>query len=143
MQGTLAVTDRGQLRECAWEAQRDKADFCGTWEWPCATGERAVKLRIERRDGHMAATYLDRDQRAPVSDFYDCGAGFYFTILIGHTGGEITITEDAGWLIGEGVLEQGRLKGRIEFYPYGEMGQVAGGNASKPIISEWAPRLIE
>ena len=136
MRGTMVVIDHGQVQEHAWEAQRDKADFTGTWEWPCASGSRSVRLRIEQRNGHFMATYLDRDQTVPVTDFYDCGGGFYFTLLIGRDGDGMKITEDTGWLIGEAALDHGELKGRIEFYPYGVMRD--GKEASN-----WAPHLIK
>lgn len=147
MQGTLAVTEHGRLQERAWEAQRDKeADFTGTWEWPCASGSRSVRLRIERRDGQLVATYLDRDQEVRVTDFYDFGGGFYFTLLIGRKGHGIRITEDTGWLIGEGLLENGELKGTIEFYPW-KTSHIPGvpgeKKAREPVIENWAPRLIK
>jgi len=145
MKGTLAVTDEGRLQERAWEAQRDKADFAGTWEWPCASGPRSVKLHIERRDGHLIASYMDRDQTTLVTDFYDCGGGFYFTLLIGREDeGSIRITEDTGWLIGEAVLDDGVLKGHIEFYPYGGTSGVPGERkAPQTVIPDWTPRLVK
>ena len=144
MKGTLAVIDHGKVQEHAWQAQRDKADFTGTWEWPCATGPRSVRLRIEQSDGHLIATYLDHDQKVSVTDFYDCGAGFYFTLLIGSDGRDLRITDDTGWLIGEAVADHGALKGTIEFHPYGDIPGVPGGRkASQPVIQNWAPRLIK
>jgi len=145
MQGTLAVGDEGRLQERAWEAQRDKADFAGTWEWPCASGPRSVQLCIERRDGRLTATYLDQDRTLPVTDFYDCGGGFYFTLLIGREDeGRIRITEDTGWLIGEGVLDDAALKGRTEFYPYGGTSDGPGERkAPQTVIQDWAPRLVK
>jgi len=117
MGGTLAVTDEGQLQECEWQGQREKVDFTGTWEWPCASGPRSVKLRIERGDGRLITAYQDGDRTIPVTDFYDFGGGFYFTLLIDREDeGCIRITEDTGWLIGEAVLDDGTLKGKIEFY---------------------------
>ncbi len=137
MQGTLSVAEHGRLQERAWKAQRDKADFTGTWEWPCASGPRSVRLRIEQRDGHFIATYLDRDQKVRVIDFYDCGGGFYFTLLIGRKGNSVTITEDTGWLIGEAVADNGTLKGTIEFWPYDP-------HEGKPAERKvWTPRLIQ
>jgi len=148
MQGILAVADHGQRQERAWEAQRDKADFTGTWQWSCASGSRSVRLRIEQRDGHFLATYLDLDQTVPVTDFYDCGGGFYFTLMIGReghsTGHSTRITEDTGWLIGEGFFDHSALKGTIEFHPYGDMPGVPGGRkASRAVIQDWAPRSIK
>jgi len=144
MQGTMAVVDEGRLQECAWDAQRGKADFTGTWEWPCASGSRSVKLRIEQRDGQLIATYLDQDRILPVTDFYDCRGGFYFTLLIGRKEGGLRITEDTGWLIGESVLDDGALKGRTEFYPYAEMSSVPGERkAPQTVIPDWTPRLVK
>ncbi len=146
MKGTLAATEDGRLQECEWKAQRGKADFTGTWEWPCASGPRSVKLRIERRNGRLIATYLDGDQELPVTDFYDYGGGFYFTLLIGRQddGVSIKITEDTGWLIGEAVLDDGTLKGKIEFYPWSDMsGRPAEGKPSQAVIQDWTPRLVK
>jgi len=146
MQGTMAVVDEGRIQECEWKAQRGKADFAGTWEWPCASGPRSVQLRIEQRDGPLIATYLDQDRTLPVTDFYDCGGGFYFTLLIGRHGDSIRITEDTGWLIGEAVLDNGALEGKIEFHPYtdADVPRAPGGaGAYKPVIQNWAPRLVK
>ena len=136
MQGTLSAYD--QPREHAWKAQRDKADFTGTWEWPCASGPRAVRLRIEKRDGHLTATYLDRDRSMPVTDFYDCGGGFYFTLMIN------SVENGRGWLIGEGVLDKSVINGTIEFHPYENIRPVpAGKKAPQPVIQDWMPRFIK
>ena len=144
MRGTLAVKEHGRLQEHPWEVQRKKVDYTGTWEWPCATRTRSVRLRIEQRDGHLIPTYLDGDQALPVTDFYDFGGGFYFTLLIGREGNSIRITEDTGWLIGEGLLKNGELKGTIEFYPYGDMPDVPGERkTSRAVIRNWTPRLIK
>jgi hypothetical protein len=144
MQGTLALMEEGRLQECKWKAQRSKVDFAGTWEWPCASGPRSVQLRIEQRDGQLIATYLDQDRALPVTDFYDCGGGFYFTLLIGRKGDSIRITEDRGWLIGEAVLDQGTLEGKIEFHPYTDVPRAPGGaEASRVAIQDWAPRLVK
>jgi hypothetical protein len=154
MRGTMAVIDHGKVQEHTWQAQRDKADFTGTWEWPCASGPRAVRLRIEQRDGQLIATYLDGDKLIPVTDFYDFGGGFYFTLLIGRKGHSIRITEDTGWLIGETVADNGALKGTIEFYPWKqkipvlEGGKITGEtevNRAMKVIRDrdWSPRLIK
>lgn len=144
MRGTIVVTKEGQYKEYQWKAQRSKVDFTGTWEWPCASGPRPVKLRIERDNGKLTVTYLDQDRTLPVTDFYDFGGGFYFTLLIGRTEHGVKIMEDTGWLIGEAVFNQGSLAGRIEFYPYGT--GPAGPGESKtpqPVIMDWQPRLIQ
>jgi hypothetical protein len=153
MRGTLAVTERGQNRELAWQAKRGSTDFSGTWQWPCATGERPVKLKIERGVNDIAATYVDQDQAIPVRDIYDCGGGLYFTLLIGHEAdGGLRITNDTGWLIGEGILDGGSLKGKIEFYPYKREWNLFDdanktkaperGSVTQDVIREWAPHLV-
>jgi hypothetical protein len=141
MKGTLAVGQQGKVQECQWQAQRDKADFTGTWKWPCASGARSVTLLIERRDGHLTAVYSDRDQKIPVIDFCDSGGGFYFTLLIGRHGGSLRITKDTGWLIGEAVLDDGALKGKIEFYPWPDWSGER--KERRPVIQDWTPTLVK
>jgi hypothetical protein len=145
MQGTIAVNEQGRLQESSWKAQRDEVDFTGTWEWPCPTGQRSVRLCIERRNGDLIATYLDQDKPVPVTDFYDFGGGFYFTLLIGREGASVKINEDTGWLIGEGIIDNGALKGTIEFYPYGEIEMTGDpvGAPRKAVVQDWEPRLIK
>ncbi|MBN2137026.1 MAG: class I SAM-dependent methyltransferase [Sedimentisphaerales bacterium] len=146
MKGTLAVVDRGKIQECEWKARRDTVDFTGMWEWPCASDPRLVQLLIERRDGRLFATYFDQGQETPVTDFYDWRGGFYFTLMIGREdNGSIRITEDTGWLIGEAILDDDVLKGRIEFYPLSEnmSGEPDEGKASRPVIKDWTPRLVK
>lgn len=139
MEGTLTVKDRDQIQHSPFEAQRDKADFGGTWEWPSLTSDsHSVRLRIERRDGHAAATYIDGDKEFHVPDFYDFGGGFYFTLLIGRREHGLRRSADTGWLIGEGVLEDGGLKGMIEFHPSG-----APGDRKVSTYQDWTPRLTE
>ena len=139
MKGTLTVRDRGRIQQLPCEAKRDKADFDGTWEWPSLTSDsHSVRLSIEQRAGHPVATYIDGDKELPVPDFYDFGGGFYFTLLIGRREGSLRLSADTGWLIGEGVLEDGGLKGKIEFHPTG-----APGEEKKSTYQDWAPRLTE
>jgi hypothetical protein len=135
MRGALEVVERGQPQEHPWTAQRDEADFTGTWEWPRATGLGSVRMRIGQRDGHLTGTYMDEERTVPLTDLYDCGGGFYFTLLVGREGRTISGAEDTGWLIGEGLLEQGALKGTIEFYPYLPRLPAA--------TNVWAPRLMK
>ena len=147
MQGTLSVYDHGQHRERAWEAQRAKADPTGTWEWPAAMGTHSVRLRIEGPEGHRIATYLDREETVPVTDFYDYGGGLYFTHMIGREGNSIRGDPDTGWLIGEAVADHGALKGKIEFYPYHNvmLGPLSGRKEAptEPIIRDWTPQLVK
>jgi SAM-dependent methyltransferase len=148
MSGKVIMREAGKNKEYKWKAQRNKVDFTGTWEWPCATGPRSVKLHIERENNKLIAKYQDKfhdqDKILPVTDFYDFGGGFYFTLLIGSDEhGGVTRTEDTGWLIGEAVLEDGSLKGRIEFYPYGNINDPGGTKIMEPVIKEWKPNLIE
>jgi hypothetical protein len=90
---------------------------------------------------------VDRDKSVSISDFYDCGGGFYFTLLVGSEGENsrpTTTNEDTGWLIGEGVVDRGELKGTIEFYPYYVMPGPPGlKKASPPVIQAWTPRSVK
>ncbi len=142
--GKVIISEEDKNKEYEWITKREKVNYTGTWEWPCATGERSVKLHIERDNGKLIAKYQDKlkgqDTILPVTDFYDFGGGFYFTLLIGKTEHGTLITEDTGWLIGEAVLEDGSLTGRIEFSPYGDF---FGPKTTEPAIGEWKPKLIE
>ena len=132
LNGSVWVPQGNQNRECKWIGRREKADLTGTWEWPGPTN-LPVQLKIERRDGRLAATYMDKsrkapydsrgDQPIPVTDFYDCGGGFYFTLLLGLEGNSLTrgsrrVAPGDGWLVGEAVGQDGTLHGTIAFYPY-------------------------
>ena len=139
MKGTLTAKEGGQIQERGCEAQRDKADFTGTWEWPSLTSDsHSVRLRIEQRDGHPVATYIDGDKELPVPDFYDFGGGFYFTMLIGRKEHSLVLSADTGWLIGDGVLEDGAIKGRIEFHP-----SIVPDGKKASVYQDWTPRLTE
>jgi hypothetical protein len=130
--GSVWVPQGKETREVKWLARRDEADLTGTWEWPGPTNS-PVQLKIVRRDGRLTATYVDKsrkspydskgDQPIPVSDFYDCGGGFYFTLLLGLEGDRLTGSSrragpEDGWLVGEAVAQDGTLRGTIAFYPY-------------------------
>jgi hypothetical protein len=88
-----------------------------------------VQLKIEQRDGRLAATYVDKNrtpqsgkvnQPIPVTDAYDFGGGFYFTLLLGSEGlqGGRRLGPEDGWLIGEAVAQDNTLRGSIAFYHY-------------------------
>jgi SAM-dependent methyltransferase len=135
MNGSFWVSQGDETREFQWAGRRDKVDFTGTWEW---TGpmDSPVQLKIERRDGRLTATYVDTNRTAlvylekskpiPVTDFYDFGGGFYFTLLLGLEGNSITMSgrragPEDGWLIGEGIATSNTLSGTIAFYPYHQL----------------------
>lgn len=74
------------------------------------------------------------------------GGGFCFTLLIGRDEHGVTITEDTGWLIGEGVVDHGELRGTLDFCPW-----PAGAPPSRPdgagktpteVHQDWAPRPV-
>lgn len=139
IKGKVAIFENGRFREHELQVRRDTADLTGTWEWPSASKPHSVKLRIQKHNGKLTATYLDRDRTIPVPDFYNFGGGFYFTLLVGfeeNTFEFIEDPEDAGWLIGEGTLDDGSLTGTIMFYPY----LTARKKASPPIIHKWNSR---
>jgi hypothetical protein len=154
MQGKLAISGRGQVREFRWKGRRDKADFAGTWEWNGSVGLHPVQLKIERRDGKWGGEYLDpgwnsRDadkRETAVTDFYDFGGGFYFTFLVGRgkskggIGYGIVADENTGWLIGEAIAESNGITGTVAFYPYSEKPRkdVVVQQGSQP----WQPKRV-
>jgi SAM-dependent methyltransferase len=132
LNGSLWVPQGQATRECKWVGRRDQADLTGTWEW-LGPKNSPVQLKIERRHGRLTATYVDKSratrydpkegQPIPVTDFYDFGGGFYFTLLLGLEGNRITggarrAGPEDGWLVGEAVAQEGTLQGTIAFYPY-------------------------
>jgi SAM-dependent methyltransferase len=155
-QGTNSV-------ETGWVARRDPADFTGTWEWT-GVSNAPVQLKLERRGGRLVATYTDknREQNAwrddtkpvPVFDLYDFGGGFYFTLLLGLEGNSYSrasrrMGTQNGWVVGEGVMEGGTLKGTLAFHPYAELrtglGQPSEPNrGSDPFARrrDWQPKRV-
>ena len=125
MSGKVIITEEDKNKEYEWITKREKVDYTGTWAWPCVTGDRSVKMHIERKNGKLIAKYEDnlkgQNTILPVTDFYDFGGGFYFTLLIGGTAnGGLVMSKESGWLIGEAVLEDGSMKGRTDFFSVGE-----------------------
>jgi hypothetical protein len=60
------------------------------------------------------------------------------------TGYTTKITKDTGWLIGEGMLQEGQLKGTIEFYPYETSGESSDlEKQGQQKIDPWEPKLIK
>ncbi len=159
LDGVLEVTQGKESREVKWTGHRDKADLTGTWEW-LGPSNSPVQLQIERGDNGLAATYFDKSRARPfepqrgwpiaVNDFYDCGGGFYFTLLLGRTAqGGRELGPDNGWLVGEAVAEDGTLKGTIAFYPYSDqiLGRPHPGQTDrKPALQtgrhDWQPKRI-
>ena len=127
LKGALWISRNNTTRTLDWTGRRVKTDFAGIWEWP-GPRDTPVQLKIERREGRLAVTFTDTNrevpgysseqQPIPVSDFYDFGAGFYFTLLLGRDGGSRRMGPDDGWLIGEATATDNSLLGTIAFYPY-------------------------
>ena len=162
MTGNLWVPQGKDTREIKWVSRREKVDFTGTWEWT-GPSNPPVQLKIERRDGRLTATYVDTNRTAlaylekskpiPVTDFYDFGGGFYFTLLLGLEGNSITTggrragPED-GWLIGEGIAANNTLSGTIAFYPYPQTSINGPGSQpdKKVVVQEgrrdWLPKRV-
>ena len=146
MDGTVWTSEGNWIRQHKWLGRRDPVDLTGTWEWP-GPFNSPVQLHIERREGRLAATYVDKsrvsksaprgDQPIPVNDLYDCGGGVYFTLLLGLEGGRLSGGSrrggpEDGWLVGEAVAAEGALKGTIAFYP-----------CSNPVLSALRPAQPE
>ncbi len=135
-------------KQVEWLAQRDKVDFTGIWEWPGVSGV-PVQLKIERNDGKLVAMYTDvsRDdaQHIPVSDIYDFGGEFYFTLLLGLEGeslnqGHRRQSPQDGWIVGKAMMDDNTLKGTLGFYPYPEKTEPP----SKPSpLRNWHPLRVE
>jgi hypothetical protein len=160
MKGTLEVFERNQVRELQWEGHRDKADLTGTWEWTGPMGS-PVQLKIERHNGRLVATYIDKNRTwpdylggnkpIPVTDFYDFGGGCYFALLLGLQGSRLTGSSrragpEDGWLVGEGVMTNNTIGGTVAFYPYSEsdMGfpQAGRGAAAQQGRRDWSPKRL-
>jgi hypothetical protein len=162
MTGSLWVSQGKDTREVQWIGRRDKVDFTGTWEWPGPTGS-LVQLKIERHEGRLVATYADTNRTAlvylekskpiPVTDLYDFGGGFYFTLLLGLEGNNMTSGSRRagpkdGWLVGEGTMSDNTLGGTIAFYPYPQSLSNGPGAppAKKAAVQEgrhdWLPKRV-
>ena len=165
LQGKVWISDTNSTREFAWTATRDQADLTGTWEWTGPWG-KPVELRVDRRDGRLAATYFDpsrelptyagRNKPIPIEDFYDFGGGIYFTLLLGReaTGGRASYTvariqhptthrrlgPEDGWVVGEAIGPSSGLAGTIAFYPYPKSRFLDFGKPAIPQTNEPAPR---
>jgi SAM-dependent methyltransferase len=159
LDGVLSVTQGTETKEVKWIGHRDQAEFTGTWEW-LGLSNSPVHLSIERRDQGLAVNYVDKSRARPyqsqrggwirVNDFYDCGGGFYFTLLLGRMDqGARQMGPDDGWLVGEAVTEDGTLKGTIAFYPYSDrpFSMLHPGQSSpKPALQtgphDWQPKRV-
>jgi SAM-dependent methyltransferase len=95
--GTVQPQGDSSAEKQQWMARRDKAELTGTWNWK-HDGE-SVSLRVERRDGQLAATYQRGNQPLPVAQFYAWGGGFYCVI---ENGSKQTY---------EGIIDAGQLLG--------------------------------
>ena len=153
------VSKREGKQECEWTGHRDRPDFTGTWEWS-GPSNTPVRLKLERRAGRLAATYVDEHRNlpvwaggnkpVPVTDLYDFGGGFYFTLLLGlqgtslAQGSRITGPEN-GWLIGEATARENTLHGTIAFYPYSTSPRVRPPDGAPPLPArrDWQPRRVE
>lgn len=138
LEGKIAMIGKDQVCEYDYKAVRNKADFKGTWQWHCAAGSRQAQIRIETRDSQLSVVYMDQQQSLPVTDFYDFGGGFYFTLLIGENERGLAINDETGWLIGQAVVVNDALMGNILFYPTESIrGQ------AKSVNEIWTPQRIK
>ncbi|MBM4080257.1 MAG: methyltransferase domain-containing protein [Planctomycetes bacterium] len=87
----------------AWKAARDKAKVVGMWRWTLPGSEQSVALRIERRDGQLAATYVDGKEERPAPDFYVWGGGIRFNL-----------EPEGGKTIYEGLVQGDRISGTVD-----------------------------
>jgi SAM-dependent methyltransferase len=164
LNGSLWVTQGQERRAVEWVGHRDRADFTGTWEW-AGPSNTPVQLKIERRAGQLTATYTDKNRDLPmyedatkpipITDLYDFGGGFYFTLLLGREGrgGSRRLGPQDGWLLGEAATHDNTLSGTISFYPYQHrmigtrplMGQPTQSDANPALQNgprDWQPKRI-
>ena len=149
--GSCWVRQGKDMSEVEWTGHRDKSDFTGTWEW-AGPSNSPVQLKIERRDGQLAATYTDKNlesmsgdvnQPIPITDIYDFGGGFYFTILLGsENNGDVRRRgPEDGWLIGEAATHDNAISGTISFYPY-QIWQSVTNQTVQNGPRDWQPKRL-
>ncbi len=131
LNGTMWISQGQDTRSFAWAGSRRSSDFTGIWEWP-GPKDSTVQMKIQRHGGQLSAIYLDKNRDVPmyvdankpipVSDFYDFGGGFYFTLLLGRQeNGARRMGPEDGWLVGEAILTNASLSGTVAFYPYPDL----------------------
>ncbi len=113
-------------KEIEWAGKREKGNLAGTWKFATPTNS-ALVLKIEG-NGQLSATYFDRNRTPtyigtrnlpiPITDIYDFGGGFYFTLLLGREEASRRTGPENGWVIGDAIETDRNLQGRIAFYPY-------------------------
>ena len=100
--------------------------------------------------------YEDATKSIPITDLYDFGGGFYFTLLLGNEGSSMSsVTRRTGpgngWLIGEAAAHDNTLSGIISFYPYQHrnlnfrIGQAQQSDANPALQNgprDWQPKRI-
>gem|GEM_PF-3400122 len=122
----FSPTARGAFDQGKFRARREPANYVGLWEWTDPVTTRPVRLRLQKQNSSIIATYVDGDKTFPINDFYDFGGGFYFTVRIPWRAElklHVPSAESVGtshwhaWLVGYGTIEAGSLKGELGFYP--------------------------
>ena len=156
--GDLRMRQGFNVITTQWTAHRDQTNFTGTWEWT-GPSNAPVQLKIERPDNRLVLTYTDKNPKGlgwvedidtkpiSVSDTYDFGGGFYFTLLLGAEPGSFGRTRSQrpqdGWLIGEAIMDDGALKGTLTFYPYPFFRQQTPGTSTPPFDRlNWMPKRV-
>jgi hypothetical protein len=128
--------------------------------WMADVGTNDVVYDLGSGDGRLAATYVDLNRTVPVwaggnkpipvTDLYDFGGGFYFTLLLGLEGtslirGGRIMGPENGWLIGEAVTQDNTLRGTIAFYPYSTTSQLQPLDRKPPPQQgrrDWQPKRV-
>ncbi len=153
MTGSIWVPQRDGTRRSEWVGRRDRVDFAGTWEWS-GPFDSPVQLELSRREGRLTATYLDRSRKVSrissvglgeaVTDVYDCGGGFYFTLLVGQDpsigGGGRQVGPEVGWVVGEAIAASNTLSGTIAFYQHPDIPDIfmrSPSATTSPFHREW------
>ena len=117
--GTLVINDFEQRHPYTWKAIREEVNLAGQWKLTASNTNEPVVLKIDTSAKRNKVACEFRGKEKPVTDFYDFGGGFYFTQWIGSdwkSGIARHEDDESGWLIGEGILSNGKMTGNTKFY---------------------------
>jgi SAM-dependent methyltransferase len=131
MCGYAGLGSKETYRERPWHGIRlEPEEICGTWEWKRKSDGAPILLRIDCTGSQPVATYIEDDLEYPISDFYQWGSGFYWTLQLWgrHGEGGLPIPRSAtsfpmlegrsnqGYLIGCMIVDGDHLRGSLNFH---------------------------
>ncbi len=142
--GALRHSSGDAWHTTTWAAKRKVEDYAGAWNWASPILQKPVQLKITKKDGKYSAVYSTETGETPITDFYDFGGGFYFTLKrAGTLVDNGTRVELSGWIIGHATMNQGSLSGQVSLYldmlSLGSRGQFEDVKYKDTSI-DWTPR---